>query len=77
MAAQHRGTDDAPKDRFLAQFRRQARRRHADDDGIVARHDEVDDDDLEKGRQIRVTKTIKHAPKSPSRLFCLTRLSPK
>ena len=49
--AQHRGGDDADQDRLVALLLRQARRRQADHDGIVAGQHQVDHDHLEEGRQ--------------------------
>ena len=42
-----------PQKMILARFsRRQAGDRHADDDGVVARHHQVDQDDLEQRAEL-------------------------
>ena len=54
--AQCGGGDDADEDRLVALLARQARRREADDDGIVTGQHQVDHHHLPKGNQRRAGK---------------------
>ena len=52
--AERDGAGDTPEDHLGAHLRRDPRRRHADDDGVVAGEHQVDHDDLGEGDELLV-----------------------
>ena len=62
--AQHRGHGDADGDHLEPLFLGQAGRRHADDQGVVAGQDQIDDDHRKEGGKLRWGNKIKHSLES-------------
>jgi len=62
---QNGGRQDADEDRLAALVARQAGGRQADDDGIVAGQNEIDDDNLQEGSDNAARKEVPHRSTKP------------